>query len=63
MPLRVLAGEQALSGARGDLNRRGGERSCWRAVASAGRGDNSGVASPDGLPVSIEGQTQASFTS
>lgn len=49
MPLRVRTGEQAASGARGDLNRRGGERSCCRAIASAGRGDGSGVASLDGL--------------
>jgi hypothetical protein len=49
MPLRVRTGEQAASGARGDLNSRGGDRSCWRAIASAGLGDGSGVTSLNGL--------------
>lgn len=49
MPLRVRTGEQAASGARGDLNRRGGDRSCCRDSASAGLGDGSGVTSLSAL--------------
>jgi hypothetical protein len=45
MPLRVRTGEQAASGARGDLNSRGGDRNCCRDSASAGLGDGSGVTS------------------